>query len=120
MSSTLYVANLSASVERDEVERLFAVHGTVRSINLIPQSQSANGTRAAFVEMDSAEHAAAAIETLDGSPLRGGALYVGWAAGTRVEVPGPTPMFESMNVPGEDEDPETPGAGRRDCSPMQP
>jgi hypothetical protein len=122
MSSTLYVANLNDHVGRDEVERLFAPHGPVRSARMIHQSQSANGTRSAFVEMDSVEHAAAALAALDGVSLHGDALAVRWAHDevTPGAAPPPPRMFESMNVPGVDEGAAGPGAGRRECAPMQP
>ena len=120
MPNTLYVANLSHGVDREELVRLFVVHGTVHSAELIDQFRTAEGTRAALIEMGSEKEAAAAIRGLHGAPLRGGPLVVGWAHG---EQPAPAEqerMFESMNVPGTGEDPESPDAARRDCRPMLP
>ena len=77
MPNVLYVANLGHDVDRDEVLRLFGVHGVVRWAELIHQFKTPQGTGAALVEMASAEAAAAAIEALHGAPLRGGSLIVG-------------------------------------------
>ena len=79
MTSTLYVANLSHPVERDELDRLFAGHGAVRSFAVIKQFKTTHSTSAVLVEMDSDEHAVAAIVALNAGQYGRGPLIVGWA-----------------------------------------
>lgn len=120
MPNTLYVANLGHNVDRDELVRLFAAHGVVRSAEFIDQFQTADSTRAALVEMASEAEASAAMAGLHAAPLRGGPLVVGWANGDQTPTPAHGRMYESMNVPAKSEDPESPDASRRDCHPMLP
>jgi RNA recognition motif-containing protein len=118
--TTLYVANLGHSVDREELARLFAAYGVVCSAELIDQFKTVDSTRAALVEMASEEGASAAIAGLHGAPLRGGPLVVGWVHGEQPATAGQDRMYESMNVPAKGEDPESPDANRRDCHPMLP
>ena len=76
---TLYVANLSPRVRRDELRRLFAPHGTVHASEVIHTSAAGGGRGAGFIEVDSREHGEAAIAALNGTRHRGAALMVGWA-----------------------------------------
>jgi RNA recognition motif-containing protein len=79
MSTTLYVTNLSPQAARDEIELLFAAHGTVRSVAVINQFTTADSKGVAFVEMDSERHGEAAMAALNGTPHRDSALTVSWA-----------------------------------------
>jgi RNA recognition motif-containing protein len=79
MSTKLYITNVSPQVARDELELLFAAHGTVRSCAVIHQFMTADSTVVAFVEMGSARHCEAAMAALNGTPHRGSALTVSWA-----------------------------------------
>lgn len=79
MPRKLYVTNLSPAVPRDEVERLFAVHGAIRSVAVIDQFKTADRTCVAFVEMNLERDGGAAIAALDGTPHRGSTLSVTWA-----------------------------------------
>jgi RNA recognition motif-containing protein len=56
--SKLYVGNLSYSVTNQQLEELFANHGTVKSVNII------EGKGFGFVEMSSPEEANNAKEAL--------------------------------------------------------
>jgi RNA recognition motif-containing protein len=120
MPHTIYVANLGHSVDRDELIRLFSVHGTVDSAELIDQFRTADSTRAALVEMSREEEASAAIGALDGAPLRGGPLVVGWANGEQPAAAEQPRMFGPMNVPDAKEGPRSAGPDRRECRHMPP
>ena len=98
MSRKLYVANLSHMVERDELQHLFANHGSVRSIELIDQVRTGHSEGTGLVEMDSEAHGDAAIAALNGMQHRGFSMIVGWAKpgqGTGINL---SRMFESMNI----------------------
>jgi len=56
--SKLYVGNLNYSVTNQQLEELFANHGTVKSVNII------EGKGFGFVEMSSSEEAEKAKEAL--------------------------------------------------------
>ena len=101
MPRKLYVANLCHMVERAELEKLFAGHGTVRLAEIIEQLQIPDSTGKGLVEMDSEEQGEAAITALNGMQHRGFALMVGWDEPPRRDVVPPAPMFESMNIPDE-------------------
>ena len=82
MPRKLYVTNLAPAVARDEVERLFAAHGEIRSVAVLHPFATADrpGAGTAFVEMDSETEGEAAIAALNGVPHGGGdALAVRWA-----------------------------------------
>ena len=68
--SKLYVGNLSYSVDQDKLGELFAAHGTVKNVTIIP------GKGFGFVEMSSPEEAEAAKTALNGADLEGRALKV--------------------------------------------
>ncbi|MFA7575202.1 MAG: RNA-binding protein [Arcobacteraceae bacterium] len=56
--SKLYVGNLNYTVTNQQLEELFANHGTVKSVNII------EGKGFGFVEMSSSEEATKAKEAL--------------------------------------------------------
>lgn len=68
--SKLYVGNLRYSVTNEQLETLFAVHGEVKSINII------EGKGFAFVEMGTPEEANKAKEALNGQELDGRTLRI--------------------------------------------
>ncbi len=104
MSRELFVANLSSSVEKNEVERLFAAHGVVRSVEVIDELKSFESTGTAFVQMDSEEHAEAAITAFNGFWHQGLALIVGWVPTRHSAMPHIIPLsFEPTNIPPDDE-----------------
>jgi len=57
--SKLYVGNLNYSVTNEQLEELFANHGTVKSVNII------EGKGFGFVEMSSSEEANNAKDSLN-------------------------------------------------------
>jgi RNA recognition motif-containing protein len=96
-------------VERAELEKLFAGHGTVRLAEVIDQLKTADSTGTGLVEMDSEEQGEAAIAALNGMQHRGFALIVGWDQPGQGEDVHPARMFESMNIADEDEGQKTLG-----------
>jgi RNA recognition motif-containing protein len=63
--SKLFVGNLSYSTDENELQELFAKHGTVKSVNIIPNKGFG------FVEMSSPAEAEAAKEALDLTSVSG-------------------------------------------------
>jgi RNA recognition motif-containing protein len=63
--SKLFVGNLSYSTGESELHELFADHGTVKSVNIIPNKGFG------FVEMSSSVEAEAAKEALNFTSLSG-------------------------------------------------
>jgi RNA recognition motif-containing protein len=106
MPRKLYVSNLSPKVDRDELERLFAVHGTVLSVTVMDQRKTASGTGAGLVEMD-VQQGDAAIAALNGRQHRDLALSVGWAKPGQATGLNLSRMFESMNIPDDGEHQQT-------------
>jgi RNA recognition motif-containing protein len=103
MPRKLYVTNLGPAVARDEVERLFAAHGTIRSVAVLHPFVTADrpSTGTAFVEMDSEIEGEAAIAALNGVPHSGGAaLAVRWAVPGSRQGLDLSRMFEPVIAPG--------------------
>lgn len=65
----LYVANLPLDVEEEELQKLFALCGKVRSIHMVNDAKSGHFKGSAFVNMSNAAEARDAIVTLDGVAL---------------------------------------------------
>jgi hypothetical protein len=76
MASKVFVGNLDFNTTRDEVEALFAQVGTVRDVFLPTDRESGRPRGFAFVEFESDEDAAKAIEKFNGHDLGGRALRV--------------------------------------------
>ncbi|HRX86999.1 MAG TPA: RNA-binding protein, partial [Phycisphaerae bacterium] len=76
MGMKLYVGNLSYNTSEQELEELFAQHGTVQSCTVIMDRDTGQSKGFAFVEMGSDNEARAAMEALDGADLAGRALKV--------------------------------------------
>ena len=74
MASKVFVGNLDFNTTRDEVEALFAQVGTVRDVFLPTDRESGRPRGFAFVEFESDEDAAKAIEKFNGHDLGGRAL----------------------------------------------
>jgi RNA recognition motif-containing protein len=72
----LYVGNLSYEMTSADLETLFAPHGTVQSAQVIMDRDTSRSKGFGFVEMDSGEHAQAAMQALNGHALNGRALTV--------------------------------------------
>jgi len=68
--SKVYVGNLNYSVNNEQLEELFANHGTVKSVNII------EGKGFGFVEMSSSEEAEAAKQALNDTEFNGRPLKI--------------------------------------------
>ena len=99
MSRTLYVANLSHAVRKDELKCLFAGHGVVRSAEVVNQLAAADITGTGHVEMGSDAQGEAAIAALNGTRYGGADIVVRWAEPGQRQGIDLSRMFDSMNIP---------------------
>jgi RNA recognition motif-containing protein len=76
MATKLYVGNLSFKTTGDDLRAHFSQAGTVESASVIEDRETGRSRGFGFVEMASAEDAAAAIEKFNGKELDGRALTV--------------------------------------------
>ncbi len=79
----LYVGNLSFSTTEDELRTLFENHGSVASVNVITDRETGRARGFAFIEMEDASAADAAIQALDGTDLAGRNIRVNEAQDKR-------------------------------------
>jgi RNA recognition motif-containing protein len=83
LSKKLYVGNLAFSTTEDELRAVFKQHGDVESVNVITDRETGRARGFAFVEMDDASAADAAIRALDGSEVGGRSIKVNEAQDKR-------------------------------------
>src|SRR5712671_3246132 len=76
MGTKLYVGNLSFRTTADELRDAFAAVGAVESASVIEDRDTGRSRGFAFVEMATAEEAAAAIEQFNGKDFGGRNLTV--------------------------------------------
>jgi len=76
VNQKLYVGNLSYATTDQELEELFAQHGTVQSANVVIDRYTGRSRGFGFVEMGSGEDAQRAIEALNGTDFQGRNLVV--------------------------------------------
>ena len=76
MSMKLYVGNLAFQTSSEELQTLFAQAGTVESVSLIEDRETGRSRGFGFVEMQTKEEGAAAIQQFNGKDLDGRALKV--------------------------------------------
>ena len=76
MGTKLYVGNLSFRTTSEELRDAFAAVGTVESASVIEDRDTGRSRGFAFVEMGTAEEAAAAIEQFNGKDFGGRNLTV--------------------------------------------
>ena len=76
MSTKLFVGNLSFNVSENQLQDMFAEHGTVQEADLIVDRFSGRPRGFAFVTMETKEGAEAATRALNGKELDGRALTV--------------------------------------------
>jgi len=76
MSMKLYVGNLAFETTSTELQTLFAQAGTVESVSLIEDRETGRSRGFGFVEMQTKEEGAAAIEKFNGQEVGGRALKV--------------------------------------------
>lgn len=72
----MFVGNLSFNTTENDLQDLFAAHGTVTEANLMMDRASGRSRGFAFVTMSTPEEANTAIEALNGRSLDGRALTV--------------------------------------------
>ena len=76
MGRKLYVGNLGYDTSSDDLQQLFASHGTVDSATVISDRSTGQSKGFGFVEMSSNAEADAAIAALDGQEFGGRAIKV--------------------------------------------
>lgn len=76
MGNKLYVGNLSYDINKNDLEQMFAAHGTVTSAQIITDRETQRSKGFGFVEMSSDQEAQAAIAALNGKSIDGRALTV--------------------------------------------
>ena len=65
----LFVSDISFDADEEDLRKLFAVCGTVRSVHLLTDQRSGQFNGCAFVTMGSPAEAKDALQTLDGALL---------------------------------------------------
>ena len=76
MSMKLYVGNLSFDTSSEQLQTLFKEAGTVESVSLIEDRETGRSRGFGFVEMQTKEEGAAAVEKFNGTELGGRPLKV--------------------------------------------
>ena len=76
MSMKLYVGNLAFETTSSDLQTLFAQAGTVESVSLIEDRETGRSRGFGFVEMQTEEEGAAAVEKFNGTELGGRPLKV--------------------------------------------
>jgi cold-inducible RNA-binding protein len=76
MGNKIYVGNLPFTSTSESLNELFAQFGTVDSAKIVMDRDTGRSKGFGFVEMSSADEAAAAIEKLNGSDHGGRSLVV--------------------------------------------
>ncbi|HKW86250.1 MAG TPA: RNA-binding protein [Nitrospiraceae bacterium] len=76
MGSKIYVGGLPYSTTEQQLNELFAAHGTVESARVITDKFTGQSRGFGFVEMSTAEEAKTAISALNGTQLDGRTLTV--------------------------------------------
>lgn len=80
MTRKLFVGNLSYSVTSEHLSETFSQFGTVASSTVIMDRETGRSRGFAFVEMETDEQGASAIEALNGASLDGRSIAVREAA----------------------------------------
>ena len=87
VNQKIYVGNLPYSTTDQELQDLFATHGTVQSANVVTDRYSGRSRGFGFVEMGTAEEAQQAITALHDSDFQGRNLVVNEATPQRTKSP---------------------------------
>jgi RNA recognition motif-containing protein len=88
MSNKIFVGNLSFDTTENDLNDLFAAHGTVTETNLMMDRDTGKPRGFAFVTMSSAAEAEKAIAALNGKEVGGRALTVNVAKPREERPPG--------------------------------
>jgi RNA recognition motif-containing protein len=83
LSKKLYVGNLPFSTTDEQLRAVFERHGNVVSVKVITDRETGRPRGFAFVEMEDASAAQAAMRALDGTELGGRSLRVNEAQDRR-------------------------------------
>ncbi len=73
---SIYVGNLSFDATQDQITEVFAEYGTVSRVSMPTDRETGRPRGFAFVDMESEEQEAAAIDALDGAEWMGRDLKV--------------------------------------------
>jgi RNA recognition motif-containing protein len=76
MNKKLYIGNLSYDATEDEIRELFTSAGPVASVSLMIDRETGRPKGFGFVEMETAEGAQQAVQTLNGKMLHGREIKV--------------------------------------------
>lgn len=76
MTTKLYVGNLAFETSSDDLQTLFAQAGTVESVSVIEDRETGRSRGFGFVEMQTKEEGAAAIQQFNGKDVGGRTLKV--------------------------------------------
>src|SRR5215475_8638022 len=79
MNSKLFVGNLSFNTTENDLQDMFAAHGTVTEANLMTDRATGRPRGFGFVTMGTPEEAQKAADALDGRSVDGRALTVNLA-----------------------------------------
>ena len=88
MSNKLFVGNLSFNTTENDLQDMFAAHGTVVEANLMVDRVSGRPRGFGFVTMGSAEEAEKAVAALNGASVDGRNLTVNVARPREERPPG--------------------------------
>jgi RNA recognition motif-containing protein len=75
-TNKLFVGSLPYSMTDEELNQLFAAHGTVLSAKVIVDRETQRSRGYGFVEMSTEQEAQSAIENLNGHEVNGRAIVV--------------------------------------------
>jgi cold-inducible RNA-binding protein len=75
-NSKLFVGNLSFNSTENDLQDMFAAHGTVQEVNVMMDRDSGRSRGFGFVTMSEPAEAQAAIDALNGKTIDGRALTV--------------------------------------------
>ncbi len=73
---TLYVGNLPYQITENELQNVFAAHGTVSSVKIIRDKMTGRSKGFGFVEMPNDAEGQAAVSGVDGQNVNGRPLKV--------------------------------------------
>ena len=72
----LYIGNLSYDIDENELEEEFKNYGEVKSVKIIKDRETGNSKGFGFIEMNSNDDGAAAIEAINGKAIKGREIRV--------------------------------------------
>lgn len=76
MAKKLFVGSLPYSITEDEMRQFFSEAGEVSSVTIVTDKMTGRSRGFGFVEMANDDHAAKAIETLNGKAMGGRTITV--------------------------------------------